>query len=424
MRERQMIAFLTTVQFLHMVDFVLMMPMGPMLMRELHVGAPEFAWMLSAYTFAAAIAGILAGFFIDRFDRRSAMLVALTAFSAATFACGLVPDHTWMIVARAVAGFCGGVGGALIFSIVPDVIPPERRGRAIGVIMASFSIASIVGIPIGITLAVKFGWHAPFIALGSTAFLVVAWAWAALPSMRGHIRAERPSPFATLRGVFGRRTHLEAFALSVTMVLAGFTVIPFLSPYLVGNVGFVDDQLAYVYFCGGLAAALTTPLIGRMSDRFGARPVFLLVGGLSVVPLLLVTNLPPVGVPVALLATTLFIILVSGRFVPAMTLITNSVDPRQRGSFMGFHGAIQSVAMGLATQLAGVLVIKAADGHLEHYPRVGWIAAGCTVAALLLSFTLKPAVVAPAVAAPSAGELPPAAGPSATGPSATESAAT
>jgi predicted MFS family arabinose efflux permease len=402
MRERHLIAFLTTVQFMHMVDFVLMMPMGPMLMRELQVGAPQFAWMLSAYTFAAAIAGVLSGFFIDRFDRRTAMLVGLFAFSIATIACGLAPDHLWMIAARALAGFCGGFVGALIFSIVPDAIPPERRGRALGLIMGAFSIASIVGIPIGITLAVKFGWHAPFLSLGGASLGVVVWAWCALPSMRNHIRAERPKPLATLQGIFGRRTHLEAFALSITMVLAGFTVIPFLSPYLVGNVGFSDDQLKYVYLCGGLAAVMTTPLIGRLSDRLGARPVFVVVGGLSIIPLLLVTNLPPVGLPLTLVATTLFIILVSGRFVPAMTLITNSVDPRQRGSFMGFHGAIQSLAMGLAAQLSGLLVIKAADGHLDHYPRVGWIAAGCTAFAIILSFTLKPAVPPPAGAEPSA----------------------
>jgi len=254
----------------------------------------------------------------------------------------------------------------------------------------SFSIASIVGIPIGMTLAVHQGWHAPFLWLGITGLGVAGWGAFAFPHMVAHIHAVRPTPVSTFIAVFSVPTHWRAFALSVSLVLAGFTVIPFISPYLVGNLGFRDDQLQYVYLTGGIASVVTSPLIGRMADRLGARSVFTLVALCSVVPLLLITNLPPVGVALALVVTVIFIVFISGRFVPAMTLITNNVEPRLRGSFMGFHSAIQSLAMGLAAQIAGYLVTKSATGSIEHYPRVGWLAAGFTMVAICIALTIRP----------------------------------
>ena len=389
MRERHLIAFLTTVQFVHMVDFVMMMPLGPMLMRDLNIGTREFSWLVSSYTFAAALSGVLAGFIIDRFDRRRLIVPLLMLFSLATMACAWAPTLEWMIAVRAAAGFFGGALSTLTMAIVPDAIPPERRGRALGVVMASFSIASIVGIPIGMTLAVQQGWHAPFLWLGVVGLAVGGWAAVAFPHMVTHIHTQRPSPWSTLVAVFSVPTHWRAFALSVSLVLAGFTVIPFISPYLVGNLGFRDDQLQYVYLTGGIASVVTSPLIGRMADRWGARSIFTIVALCSVVPLLLITHLPPVGVAPALVVTVIFIIFISGRFVPAMTLITNNVEPRLRGSFMGFHSAIQSLAMGLAAQIAGHLVIKAADGSIEHYPRVGWLAAGFTMVAIAVALTIR-----------------------------------
>ncbi len=390
MRERQLIAFLTTVQFLHMVDFVMMMPLGPMLMRDLGIGTVEFSWLVSAYTFAAAASGVLAGFIIDRFDRRALLVPLLVLFSLATMACAWAPTHQWLIFARAAAGFFGGVLGTLTMAIVPDVIPAERRGRALGMVMASFSIASIVGIPLGMTLAVHQSWHAPFLWLGLFGLGVSAWAALLFPRLVGHMSAARPKPLQTLREVFRELDHRRAFALTIALVMAGFTVIPFISPYLVGNVGFRDDQLQYVYLCGGIASVITSPLIGRWADRWAARQVFVTIAAGSIIPLVLITHLPAVGIPLALVVAVIFIVLVSGRFVPAMTLIANSVQPRLRGSFMGFNSAVQSLTMGMAAQVAGFLVTKSADGRIEHYPRVGWLAAGFTVLAIIIALTMRP----------------------------------
>jgi predicted MFS family arabinose efflux permease len=399
MRERHLIALLTTIQFVNMVDFVMMMPLAPLLMRDYRIGAPEFAWMLSAYTFAAAASGLLAGFVMDRFNRRRALLVLLAGFALATIACGLAPSHWWMVVARAAAGFFGGVLGALVMAIVPDAIPVERRGQALGIIMASFSLASIVGIPLGMILAVGSGWHTSFLCLGGVGFAILAWCWAAFPSMTAHIRADRPSPLRVLAEVARVPNHWRAFALMIALSLAGFTVIPFFSAYLVGNVGLRDDHLKYVYLIGGIFTVVTSPLIGRLGDRVGAKPMLAVIGVCSLAPLLVATNLPAVPLWQALTVTTVFIVCMSGRFVPAMTLTANAVEPRLRGSFMGFNSALQSLATGAAAQLAGMIVIKGADERIAHYDVVGWVAAGFTVLALIAGLAIRPAARQPVAAA-------------------------
>ncbi len=391
MRERHLIAFLTTVQFVHMVDFVLMMPLGPIFMRSFAIDTHEFALMLSAYTFAAAGSGIAAGFFIDRYDRRRVLLPLLAGLSLATLGCAWAPSYPWMVLMRALAGGFGGVLGAMCIAVIPDVIPTERRGRAIGVVMASFSLASIIGIPIGMNLATTFSWHMPFLAIGIAGLLVFGWGLFAFPSLTGHIARTRSSPNETIRAIFSVGLHWRAFGLTVFLAGAGFSVISFISPYLVGNIGFRDDQLQFVYLTGGIASVVTTPLIGRLVDRLQPIRVFTVLALLSIAPILMLTHLPPVGVPLALVVTVTFIVFVSGRFVPSTTLITNAIAPHLRGSFMSFNSAVMSGATGSAALVAGFLVTKAADGSIQHYPRAGWLATVSTIMAILLAWSIAPA---------------------------------
>ena len=239
-----------------------------------------------------------------------------------------------------------------------------------------------------------------FICLAGVCGAIFVWCWAVFPAMVGHIRADRPSPLRVLADVARVPNHWRAFAMTTALCFAGFTVIPFLSPYLVGNVGLLNDHLKYVYLIGGICTVITSPLIGRLSDRIGAKPMLAIVGLASTAPLLVATHLPQVPLWQALAVTTVFVSLVSGRFVPAMALTANAVEPRLRGSFMGFNSAVQSLAMGLAAQLAGLIVIKGADDRIAHYDVVGWIAVGFTVLAVLIGMALRPAPRV--VAAPSA----------------------
>ena len=400
-RERSLVAVLTAVQFTNVLDFVLMMPLGPQLMRSFDVGPRGFAVLVSSYTFSAAASGFASAFLMDRFDRKRALLAVYGGFILATLACGLASGYLALALARVLAGLFGGVLGALVFAVIADAVPYARRGRATGAVMSAFSIASVLGIPAGMALANAFDWHAPFIALAAAGALVWGAALAMLPPLRVHLdrsAAGHPpggdrrarGPLSTLRRVFAAPSHRRAFAFISVLMLAGFTVVPFLSPYMVHNVGLTERQLPYIYLAGGVCTVVTSNLIGRLADRRGKLRVFTLAALLSIAPILVVTNLPRVSLPLALTATTLFMVLVSARIVPAMAMITASAEPGERGSFLSVNSAVQQLAAGVSSFAAGLIITEGAGGELRHYGVVGGIAALATVASLGVARWLRP----------------------------------
>jgi len=401
-RERSLVAVLTAVQFTNVLDFVIMMPLGPQLMRVFGIGPSEFALLVSSYTFSAAASGFASAFLMDRFDRKRALLGVYGGFAVATLACGLAPGYLALAAARVLAGVFGGVLGALVFTVIGDAVPYERRGRATGAVMSAFSIASVLGVPAGMALANAFDWHAPFLLLALVAVLVWGGALVALPSMRGHLERaaaaplppggdrRRSGPLGTLRRVFASSSHRRAFAFISVLMVAGFSVLPLLSPYMVQNVGLTERELPYIYLAGGIFTVVTSNLIGRLADRLGKLRVFTAAALLSVVPILLVTNLPRLPLAPALAATTLFMVLVSARVVPAMAMITASAEPAQRGSFLSVNSAVQQLAAGAASFGAGLNVVEGAGGELRHYGVVGALAAVATVASVFVARRLRP----------------------------------
>jgi predicted MFS family arabinose efflux permease len=282
------------------------------------------------------------------------------------------------------------------------VVPYERRGAATGAVMSSFSIASVLGIPAGMALANARDWHAPFFALALVSALVWGGALAVLPPLRGHLARSaaalgghadrrRQGPVATLRRVFAASAHRRAFALIAALMLAGFSVVPFLSPYMVRNVGLTEAQLPYIYLAGGLATAVSSTVVGRLADRFGKPRVFTAAALASAPALVLLTTLPPVPVPVALLVTTLFMVLVNARLVPAFAMITASAEPGERGRFLSVNSAVQQMASGAAAYLGGLVVAEGPGGALRHYDVVGLAAAAATLLCVPLARRLRPA---------------------------------
>jgi predicted MFS family arabinose efflux permease len=391
-RERPLLAVLAGIQFTHIVDFMIMMPLGPQFMQLFDIGPAQFSLLVSSYTLSAGVVGLVAALFIDRFDRRHALLILYAGFIAATLACGLAPDYGWLLLARAAAGAFGGVLGASIFAIVGDAIPESRRGAAMGTVMSAFSLAAVAGVPIGLVLANAYGWRAPFLLLSALSLAILFLVARHVPRLRYHVRhAQGRSALAQLNEVIGRRNHLRAFALVATLTLGAFAVIPFISPYMVSNVGLTLDELPLIYLAGGLMTLFTARLIGRLADRHGKRRVFVVTALLSLVPILLVTHLPEVPLGVAITVTTLFMVLVSGRFVPAMAMITASVEPRLRGSFMSVQTSVQQFGSAVATLGAGLIIGRGADGALLHYGTIGLCAAVATLAAVLIARTLRSA---------------------------------
>ncbi|HWY88046.1 MAG TPA: MFS transporter [Gemmataceae bacterium] len=402
--EWALLLVLATVQFTHVLDFVIMMPLGPKLQGDLHISPEEFpdkfSSIVSAYGFSAGIMGLLAARLLDRFDRKKSLLVLFLGFAAGTLLCAVAPNYVVLLVGRAVAGGFAGVMGANVLTIVSDVFPESRRATAMGVVMSSFSVASIVGIYVGLEIAEHFGWRAPFTILALLCLPVLLLAWYVLPPLRRHL-VRRPARGVGLAEVILNPRHLRAYALSSSLIMGSWMIIPTLAIYLVKNLHWPEAELRWVWLVGGVATLLTMTPTGWLSDSRDKLTVFRVIGLLSVIPVLLVTNLPETSMPVILLVTTLFMVVTSIRWVPVMAMITTSAVPHQRGTFMSVNASVQQLAMGLASKISGLLLVEqmvvGADGisapKLVGYPLVGLLAAASMIAAVFLAGRLRRAPV-------------------------------
>ena len=374
------------------MDFMILMPLGSKLMRIFEIEPLDFGLLVAAYNFAAGAAGFAGAFFLDRFDRKKALLVSYFAFTIGTLACAVAPNYYALLIARSFAGLFGGVMGALVMSIVGDAISPSKRGRAMGLVMASFSLASVFGVPFGIVLANHFDCHAPFLFVGLISVLIGVIGFFYLPSMSGHLqsRESRPTPYHVLHRVITNPLQMRALLLTTLLTLGQFLVIPFIAPSLVANVGFREDQLPLMYLIGGGLTIFSSPLVGRMCDKIGRTPVFTVFGLLVLLPTFLLTNLGQTPIAYVLAISALFFVASNGRFVPAWAMITSTVKPEARGSFLSLNSSVQSLAGGAGSFIASLIVVKATDGHLANFEIVGYFSILVGISALFIGRGLKP----------------------------------
>jgi predicted MFS family arabinose efflux permease len=369
---------LVGVQFGQILDFDVLLPLGPRYQSELNLSPAQFGLVVSAYALFACLSGLLAATYLDRVNRKRALLVLQAGLVGATLLCGLAWSFEVLLVSRCLAGAFGGVVGAVVFAILGDLVPEQCRGWATGVVLTACPLATIAGIPLGLTLAQALGTGGPFIALAGfcTAMtLLVVWLLPAVPSHSGAGRMVSPWQ------VLVQPAHLRAHLLMVAVILGSFLLVPYLPTFLIANLGWQESDLRWLYLSGGLATLVLNPLLGRLADRFGKLLVFRVLALLTLIPVVLVTNWGPAPLGVTLVLTTMLVVCSSGQTVPATALITSSAPPAIRGSFLSVNAALQQLAMGLAALLAGGLLRQAGPGlPLQGYPLVGLLA--CVVAVL------------------------------------------
>jgi predicted MFS family arabinose efflux permease len=373
--ERALLLTLAGIQFSHVLDFMIMMPLGPILMRDLGISTHEFGLLVASYSFSAAFSGLLAATFVDRFERKSLLLATFALFGLATLACGLAPGYVTLMIARGLAGAFGGVLGALVQTIVGDAIPFSRRAKASGIVSAAFSFSTVAGVPLSLWLASYFQWRAPFIFIVVLTAIFMMIAWRVLPELRHHLSQEKLThPFSAMFAVMRDANHWHAMGLSAMIIFSGFTVIPYLTVYAVNNILISQHDIAYIYLAGGAATLVTARFIGHWADVSGKVKVYRLVAFASMVPLLAVTHIQSASMAVWIVFTTLFFVLVSGRFIPAMAIISSAAQPKLRGTFMSLNATVQSLAMGLAASLSGFMITQQSGGHVDGYQNVGYVA--------------------------------------------------
>lgn len=390
-KEKILLFILAAVQFIVIVDFMIMMPLGPQLMRIFDISPQQFGFLVSAYTFAAGISSLIGVFWVDLFDRKKVLLYSFAGLIVATFACALAPSYGFLMMARILTGIFGGIPGAVVFSIIGDVFEENKRGTASGYVATSFSLASVVGVPFGLFIASLSNWHAPFFLLCGFGLVILFMIFKFVPRIKTHLKHKTDDSkiYDSFVYIIKNSNLRLALLFIAALVMGQFTIVPFISPYMSSNIGFTDAELSLIYLVGGAATIITSPKIGKLADKYGKPKIFTIMGFLSLIPIVAVTNMPKVGIPIALIFTTLVFVFFSGRFVPATAYITSVVSAKYRGSFMSFNFAFMQITSGIASIIAGMIITKSPDGQLLNYPYVGLIAVVFTFIAMFMIRKVK-----------------------------------
>ncbi len=385
-RELLLLLSLAGIQFTHIVDFMIMMPLGPQLTRLFDISFAEFGLLVSAYTVAAGLSGLFATTFIDRFDRKRLLLTLYVLFALTTVACGMAPTYGWLMAARIASGFFGGVLSTMTQTIIGDVVPFDRRGRATGIVMTSFSVATVAGVPAGLMFANLWGWHSAFFAIGLMCLAIGMLANFSVPKLDAHVAHAKDQHVLHAMGqVLGESNQRMALLLSATMMFAAFTIIPYITLYLQNNQVMAPHEIPWIYFCGGVVTLFSGRWVGGVTDRLGKRQTFQRAVLFSILPMVVVTLLEPMPLPWVLLATTALFFAMNARMIPGMALLTSAANPKFRGTFMSLNGAVQSFSMGVAAWVGGVLLQSEPSGQVTHFWLCALVATSASVVAYLLA---------------------------------------
>lgn len=376
--ERLIIALVGAIQFVNVLDFMMVMPLGPDFAVALGIPTSQIGVVGGSYTAAASLAGVVGSLFLDRFDRRLALGVAMLGLVIGTALGGFAVGLGSLLLARIVAGAFGGPATSLSLAVIADAIPPARRGKAMGAVMGAFSIASVLGVPAGLVLAEHFGWRAPFFAVAGLGLLLAMGAIWLMPPMREHLKAPRPAS-APKVPLLDSVTSISL--VNTALIMVGlFAVVPNISAFVQHNMGYPRDRIGTLYLVGGVASFVVMRVVGRMVDRFGATPLVVLGTALHAIALVtaFVHRLP--WLPV-LAVFVVFMLSGSVRMVPMQTLASRVPRPEQRARFMSAQSAVQHAASALGAVLASLVLVAAPDGKLLHMDQValGALAVACLV---------------------------------------------
>jgi len=382
---------LAAINFTHIVDVMILMPLGDVFMSIYDINPSQFSILVASYSIGAFISSLIGFFYLDVFDRKKALLFIYTGFIVGTVACGFTNSYESLLLIRFITGLFGGMIGALVLSVISDLYKFEERGNAMGIIMGAFSAAAALGVPTGLYLAETFSWRVPFFLIGGVGILNLSILYFYFPNMTEHLKTVNKdrSILKVLESVFNDQNQINALTLGFVLVLGHFIIIPFITPYMTRNIGFEQSQITYIYFLGGILTVFTAPLLGRWTDKYGAVKLFTILMTISFIPVFILTNLPPVPVFVALIVTSVFFVLGSGRFIPPNTLITAAAGTDSRGSFMSVKSALQQLAVGLSSVLGGMIITFDDDLKLEHYNIVGYISIATCIVGMYLIRRIK-----------------------------------
>jgi predicted MFS family arabinose efflux permease len=388
------IALLAILQFTVVLDFMVLSPLGAQLLNVMHLTTSQFGLAVSVYAFSAGLSGLLAAGFADKFDRKKLLLFFYTGFIAGTFLCGIAPDYYFLLVARIITGFFGGVISSISYAIISDLFDLKVRGRVMGFVQMAFATSQVMGIPVGIYFANRVGWHAPFLMITGVSLLEIVAVTAYMRPIDNHLTIKSDqNAFQHLFKTIRHRNYMLTFLFSTLLVTGGYMLMPFGSAFSVNNLGIPMAQLPVLYFITGIFSMAAGPLLGNLSDVLGKYKVFSLGSILAIVIILFYCNL---GLTSFWLVIALNIALMMGvlsRMISSSALITAIPEPNERGAFMSINSSVQQLSGGIASVVAGLIVVQTSSGVLKHYDIIGYIVVASIILTIIMMQSLNKYVI-------------------------------
>jgi predicted MFS family arabinose efflux permease len=385
-----LVALLAFVQFTIILDFIIMSPLGAIMMPALNISAAQFGVAVSAYAFSAGISGLLAAGFADRFDRKRLLLFFYAGFAVGTALCALAPNYHVLLLGRIVTGLFGGVVGSIVLAIITDLFPLQLRGRVMGYVQTAFAASQVLGIPVGLFLANRWNWHVGFGAIVGLAIVVFVAALILMRPVDGHLRLKQEtSAFTHLFATVTNPDYTLAFGVTTLLATGGYMLMPFGSAYTVHNLGIDIEHLPTIYLVSGLFSVLIGPLVGWASDTFGKYPTFVFGTAMSIVMVLIYTHLGQVGLTLVIVVNVLLFVGIFSRMIPSQAMISAIPAPHQRGSFSAIGASLQQLSGGLGSVFAAMVIAQNADESLRHFDRLGYIVVATSLVALTAMYFVQ-----------------------------------
>ncbi|HMR56318.1 MAG TPA: MFS transporter [Cyclobacteriaceae bacterium] len=370
------IAILTILQFSIILDFMVLSPLGPILRPALNVSTAQFGIVVAAYAISAGLSGLLAAGFADKYDRKKLLLFFYTGFILGTLFCGLAPTYPLLLAARIFTGVFGGVIGSITFAIVTDLFLIEVRGRVMGFLQMAFASSQILGLPIGLYFANKWGWHSPFIMIVLVSIGVAIAILIYLKPIDEHLKVKTErNAFRHLIKTISTPMYIKTFAATTLLATGGFMMMPFGADFGVNNLKISLDQLPMLYMITGIASMILGPLLGRASDSWGKYRMFVAGSILMIFVVIIYCNLGPTPIWVVVILNIVMFAGISARMISSQALVSAVPDQTDRGAFMSLNAATQQISGGIASYIAGMIVVQASTGELLHYDTLGYVVA-------------------------------------------------
>ncbi len=389
--QKLLIALLALLQFTVILDFMVLSPLGDILMKTMGITTRQFGMVVSAYAFSAGISGILAAGFADKFDRKKLLLFFYTGFIAGTFWCAMADSYAMLLAARIVTGLFGGVIGSISMAIMTDTFAINQRGRVMGFVQMAFAASQVLGIPIGIFIANAWGWHAAFLMIAGLAVIIAAIVMLRMKPVDKHLALQNDkSPFLHLLHTLANKHYQVGFVATTFLSVGGFMMMPFGSAFLVNNIGISQHQLPLIFMITGISSIIVMPLVGRISDKVDKFKLFTAGTIIAILMVTVYTHLSITPLWQVVIVNIIMFMGIMSRMVPAQTLSTAVPEMKDRGAYMSLNASLQQIAGGIAAMCAGFIVTQESKtSPLQHYPELGYVVSTVSFICLFLVYRIS-----------------------------------